>query len=81
MTEPVIQVVRPQGARPQDMYIVGDSYFAVSRENAARLICLKWRRSEHDANLALDKASAKSQLRIEQSYDGTKSPPEGSDFV
>jgi hypothetical protein len=53
MTEPVNQIVRPQ-----NMYIVGDSYFALLREDAAMLICLRWRRSEHDAYLALDKASA-----------------------
>jgi len=61
------------------MYIVGDSYFAVSREDAAGLICLKWRYSEHDAYLALDKATAEAQSSrpslyrnpalFEQSYD------------
>lgn len=61
MTAPVIQIVRPRATWPQDMYIVGDSYFAVSREDAARLICLRWHYSEHDAYLALDMASAEAQ--------------------
>lgn len=62
MTEPVIQIDRSLTARTQEMYVLGDSYFAVSRKDAAGLICLKWRYSEHDAYLALDKASAEAQL-------------------
>ena len=91
MTEPIIEIVRPQGARPEDLYIVGDSYFAVSREDAASLICLRWRYSEHDAYLALDKASAEAQLSrptiyrnpalFVQSRERTMYSPEGSNFV
>ncbi len=39
-----------------DAYVVGDSFFAVDRETAARFLCLRERLTEHEANRRLDMA-------------------------
>jgi hypothetical protein len=45
-----IQVIK------EDAYIVGDSFFAVDRETAARFLCLRESLSEHNAYQRLDMA-------------------------
>jgi hypothetical protein len=45
-----IQVIK------EDAYIVGDSFFAVDRETAARFLCLRERLTEHEAHRQLDMA-------------------------
>jgi hypothetical protein len=45
-----IQVIK------EDAYIVGDSFFAVDRETAARFLCLRESLSEHDAYKQLEMA-------------------------
>ncbi len=37
-------------------YIVGDSFFAMDRETAARFLCLRERLTEHEAHRRLDMA-------------------------
>jgi hypothetical protein len=45
-----IQVIK------EDAYVVGDSFFAVDRETAARFLCLRERLTEREAHRRLEMA-------------------------